>query len=178
MTIQIQRTGFIGSLISMIVIAGLGSWALYHGLLVNPEMNWLAGLGGLSLLAIFFFPIGTASDLSSEIPQIKKLKEDARFKNVKVRHPSFWWVVTWSVAAVFTGGLTWFLALFMVSGAINLDIPDDIAVASGLKEGASPGSTTPQKLATSSEELLRWKKLLDDGVISEEEFGQKKAELI
>lgn len=177
MKIQLQRSGFFKSLFAMIVIAGLCAWALYHGLIVNPELNWLAGLGGLFLFAVFLLPIGTASDLSSEIPEIKKLKEDDRFKNVKIRHPSFWWVVIWSVAAMFTGGLTWFLALFMVSGSINLDIPDDIAIASGLKENGS-NSVTPQKTATSSEELLRWKKLLDDGAISEDEFQQKKGELI
>ena len=176
MKLQIQRTGFLAALITMIVIACLCIWGIYYGLVTDPEMQWLAGIGGLFLIALVFMPVGTAYDLSDEIPEIKELKKDKRYKNVKIRHSSFWWVVIWSTAALFSGGLTWFLALFLVSGTINVDIPDDVAIAAGLKEGMT---STPSFLApSSSEELLRWKKLFDDGVITEEEFQEKKAQLI
>ncbi|MEM9357404.1 MAG: hypothetical protein AAGB04_14445, partial [Pseudomonadota bacterium] len=134
MKIQIQKPGFIATLFMAIVVSGLSIWAAYYGFVTNPELQWLGGLGCLFLLAIIFYPVGTAWDLSDDIPEIKALKKDSRYKKVTIRHPSFWWVVILSVAALISAGLTWFIALFMVSGSINVDIPDDVAVAAGLKE--------------------------------------------
>ena len=64
-----------------------------------------------------------------------------------------------------------------MTGTINVTIPDDIAVASGLKE-ATYGLHQTANQPSNSEELIRWKKLLNEGVISDEEFEAKKTSLI
>ena len=57
-------------------------------------------------------------------------------------------------------------------------VPEDAAIAAGLKEQQKTVVVQESKQATASEELVRWKKLLDDGAISQEEFAQKKKDLL
>ncbi|MEJ5219120.1 SHOCT domain-containing protein [Cognatishimia sp. D5M38] len=178
MTIQIQRHSFITSALLLLMFSALCGWGVYYGSVVDPELSWLAGLSGLLLLAFFFAPVGIAHDLSHYIPEIKELKEtNNRYKKTKIRHPAFWWIILLMFGSFFSLGLTWFIALFLVTGTINVTIPDDIAVASGLKE-ATYGASQASNQSSNSEELIRWKKLLDEGVISDEEFEAKKTSLI
>lgn len=172
MKIQVQRPGFFKVLISSLIGLGLACWAMYHGFVADPEMGWLGSLGGLFVIAVAFLPAGSAYDMSSDIPEIKELKKNERYKKVRVRHPSFGWVLTWNILLFVTGGISWFVALFLSTGTVDVDIPDDIAEAAGLKKSA------PNPIPSDSEELIRWKNLLDNGAISQEEFEQKKNELM
>ncbi len=44
--------------------------------------------------------------------------------------------------------------------------------------GAATGSTASAQSGTTADELLKWKKLLDDGIITQEEFDAKKEEIL
>lgn len=183
MKIKVQTQSFIANIAFSIIFIGLSIWAIIYGVQAEESFRWLAGLGSLGLFYMMIYPILTAWDLGDDIPEIKELKKsNPLYKKTKIRLPAFWWVVLWCVLGAMTFGITWLLALFLTSGNVDAEITDDIAFASGLSENF-PNKTTNTKqdaigVKTEAADIMKWKELLDNGAISEEEFNVKKSELL
>ena len=173
MEYTVKSMNFMGTLIGLVLLAGV----CIYGLLEATE-DVVRGFSALGLLGAIFFPLAKL-DLSDDIPEIKALKkENKQFSSLKIKHPHRTWTIILCILALFTFGLTWLWALWNVTGTVTVRIPEDAAIAAGLKEQQTTVVVQETKQATASEELVRWKKLLDDGAISQEEFDQKKKELI
>jgi len=169
----VKSMNFMVTLIWVALLAGV----CIYGLLVATE-DVPRGLSAVGLLGAILFPL-TQLDLSDEIPEIKTLKkENKQFSSLKIKHPNRTWTIILCILAPFTVGLTWLWALWNVTGTVTVRIPEDAAIAAGLKEQQKTVVVQESKQATASEELVRWKKLLDDGAISQEEFDQKKKDLL
>jgi len=95
--------------------------------------GFMTGIGFLIILVVPFSPIINAADLSDYIPEIVILKqENKKRKDLKIRHPRLWAVILLTVIGFFTI-IPWFIALWMSTGSVTVNIADNIAVEAGIK---------------------------------------------
>ena len=138
MTYSVQCKGFLFNLIGVLVLLGFGIFLLYFGYIdpISAGSNvtgFMTGIGFLIILVVPFSPIINASDLSDYIPEIVKLKqENKKRKDLKIRHPRLWAVILLTVIGFFTI-IPWFIALWMSTGSVIVNIADNIAVEAGIK---------------------------------------------
>ncbi|MGC6528982.1 MAG: SHOCT domain-containing protein [Paracoccaceae bacterium] len=174
---QLNNGSFLYHFCILLVLAALGFyWVVgtFTGEITaenNPVFNIV---GALSLLVAFFYPVGLVGDVSDKIPTIAEHNKTAKkngLKKVKVSHPKTTLVWVLFIAGLFTFGILWIFALIVATGTHNVTITDDIAIDMGMKEVGR------QDASTNAQELLSLKKLLDEGILTQEQFDKKKAEM-
>jgi hypothetical protein len=180
MQYQVKNGSFQGNLIhAVILIVPIGfliaAFASGESITGNPKGdNFLYFVGFIMAICVVFYPVLVSLDIADKIEPIaqhnKKMEEEKRKDEIiKIPHPKRGIIFGLTLFSFFTVGILWIIALWIASGEVNVLIPDDVATKVGLKK--------PEGSTNSATELLSLKSLLDDGVISQEEFQAKKIEL-
>ena len=142
---------------------------------ITAENNLIFNVvGALAMLAAFFYPVALVGDVSDKIPLIAEHNKNAKkngTKKIKVSHPKTTLVWVLFIAGFFTFGILWIFALIVASGTHNVTITDDLALSMGVKEVARDGAST------NAQELMSLKTILDQGVLTQEQFDKKKSDL-
>lgn len=174
---QLNNGSFLYHFVILIIVGGIGFYWLVATLVgeitadSNPVFNFI---GALAMLGSLLYPILLVGDVSDKIPLIAEHNKTARKngkKKVKVSHPRTTLVWILFIAGFFTFGLLWIFALIVASGTHNVTVTDDLAIEMGTKEVAREGAST------NAQELISLKALLDQGVLTQDEFDKKKKEL-
>ena len=174
---QLNNGGFFYHFVFLLVLGITGfSWLVMTltGEITTDNNPIFSFIGAISLLAAFFYPVLLVGDVSDKIPLIKEHNITAKKsgkKKVKVSHPRTTLVWVLFIGGLFTFGFLWIFALIVASGTHNVTITDDLALSMGIKEVARDGAST------NAQELISLKSLLDQGVLTHEQFEKKKMEL-
>jgi hypothetical protein len=173
-TVQAKLPGFFSAFMSLLLAIVLGvlwifwaisDWASNTNVFIALILHLM---GIFCWIYAFFAPIFNSGDIADRVPAIKAYNLKApEGSKIEIRHPKRTAIVILTILGFFTFGILWFFALYMSSGPVNVDVPDDVAKAVGLK-----GTATNQ-----ASELLALKQLLDSGVISREQFEEQKMKL-
>ena len=174
---QIDNGSFIKHFLILLVIGTIGFTYLVI-FVVKPvvvdDYPIFSLIGSASLLFSFFHPIILVGDKSDKIPELKKYNQDAK-KNgrqkVRVSHPKTPIVWLLFVGGIFTFGVLWIFALIVASGTHYIKVPDNIAILAGIKEVSRSNSST------NAQELVSLKSLLDQGILTQDQFEEKKKQL-
>ena len=166
---QIQMPGF---LFHLIVMAISGVVTYYWGIIVffeDESYPIFSAIGALAPLLLIFYPVALVGDVSDYIPKIaeynKNAKENGKEK-IKVNHPNTAIVWILFIIGFFTFGIFWIFALIMATGTRIVTIPDDVMDEIGEK-----------KVEVNVQELLALKKLLDEEVLTQEQFDEQKSKI-
>lgn len=174
---QIDNGSFIKHFLVLLIIGTIGfTWMIL--VVIQPDVvddSSLFNLIGFpSVLFSFFYPIILVGDITDKIPELKKYNQNAK-KNgrqkVKINHPKTTIVWLLFVGGIFTFGILWIFALIVASGSHYIIIPDNIAILTGIKKTSVSNSNA------NAQELISLKSLLDQGVLTQEQFDEKKKQL-
>ena len=174
---QINNGSFIKHFSILLVIGTIGfAWMFIVAIrpVVVDDFPIFSLIGFASLLLSFFYPIILVGDKTDKIPELKKYNQNAKkngTQKVKVNHPKTTIVWLLFVGGIFTFGVLWIFALMVASGTHYVKIPDNIAFLTGIKESYR------SDFNTNAQELVSLKSLLDQGVLTQEQFDEKKKQL-
>lgn len=150
--------------------------ALYNSL--SQEMDKVGFLfsvvGGVSGCLALIYPIFMSHNVGSKIPEVEKYNQTCEMHGkpeIKIAHPKRTLIFILVFAGFFTFGFLWIAALWVASGHFNADIPDNVLKEIGFNAVGREGQ------GTKANELISLKKLLDEDVITEQQFEIEKEKL-
>ena len=163
-------------LMVLLFFAFLGIGAFFNSL--SQEMNSVGFLfsvvGGISGCLALIYPIYVSSNVSSKIPEIEKYNQTCAMQDkpeIKIAHPKRTLIFILVFAGFFTFGFLWIAALWVASGHFNAAVPDNILKEIGFNAVGREGQ------GTNANELISLKKLLDEDVITEQQYETEKEKL-
>ena len=163
-------------LMVLLFFAFLGIGVLFVSL--SQEMDSVGFLfsvvGGISGCLALIYPIYVSSNVSSKIPEVEKYNQTCEMfgkSEIKIPHPKRTLIFILVFAGFFTFGFLWIAALWVASGHFDVAVPDNILKEIGFNAVGREGQ------GTNASELISLKKLLDEDVITEQQFETEKEKL-
>lgn len=163
-------------LLILLTFAFLGMGAFFNSL--SQEMGkfeiFFSFVGGISGCLALIYPIFISYDVGSKIPEVKKYNQTCAMQDkpeIKIAHPKRTLIFILVFAGFFTFGFLWIAALWVASGTFNADIADNILKEMDFDIIGREGQ------GTNASELISLKRLLDEDVITKEQYQIEKEKL-
>ena len=95
-------------------------------------------------------------------------------------HKYQWIILVLCILAIPTGGIAWIISLVWAIFPSDTSIFDPLLDPTSKDAATSVGKRVKRfnRASDSTDELLKWKQLLDSGAITKKEFQKKKAQLM